>query len=228
MALTEQQEKEVLESIKVLKEENEALKKKVNGQESLTQTQKQEFGDARKKIDDFFNEFKGKVADFDNFKKEVDSIKSKLDNSSGSQGSTGSAGNSDAGADLRTKMTPAQKAKADEVFKKLKPEDRKKISSDVSVRNEFLKTAIEAVETSVPESLFGDTSTGEQPEDKYGFKRLFGLASKEKNFVPGGRDAGVNGFSGADSVGQSQKPTSKRLLGGRIPRPILQVQPTKE
>lgn len=208
-----------LEDGKEYKTSVENMKKQIDGAEKLLQQHKNEVGEIRS----IANEMKEIAAMKENLKKLIDAAASKSDNNDGKDHSTvgneAKRGSDEAQVeDLAKKMTPAQKAKADEVFKKLKPEDRITIKADLKKRKAFFEAAMEAV-SEAPESLFGNESASNSEESVNGFKALFGIANKEKNFVPGGRNVGVNGFAGASNQQSTQEPTSKRLFGGKIPRP---------
>ncbi len=210
---------EELEGGKDLLESITSLKKQIEGAETLLQTHKNEAGEVR----NMAKEIKEIIGDKENFKKTLDSIKSKLDNVGVVKDKVPSAvGNDAAGngnegeqvTEIKKKMTEVQRVKADSVFKKLKPEERAAIKSDPKKQADFLKAAIEA-EPHVPESLFDDESAGSE-DGHNGYRAMFGLVDKEKNFVPGGRNVGASGFSGSENQPES---ISKRLIGGKIPRP---------
>jgi len=214
-----------IEEVEGLKEKIEALEKQTKSQEDLIQKYKTEAGQVRATAD----EIKAIIGDKEAFQKIIDSVKAKSDNSDvkvqSAVGTETKGGKTETPVeDLRKKMTIDQKARANEMFKKLKPEDRKAIKADPEKRNEFSKAAMEAV-SEVPESLFDDESASSE-EDKFGFRNLFGLVNKEKNFVPGSRNVGASGFAGADGK-TTQESTSRRLIGGKIPRPTPGAQ-TKE
>jgi hypothetical protein len=205
-----------VEEVEGLKDLIESLQKKVNGQEELVQKFKTEAGEVRT----FASEIKEVIGDKEIFKKTIDSLKGKSDNSNSS--SSNNQGGSQGGVssqveDYGKKLTKEQREKADAIFKKLNPEDRIVIKSDPEKRNAFFKAAIDAA-PSIPESLFDDESASTE-EDKFGFKKLFGLGNKEKNFVPGSRSISANGFSGSDPAKPISESNAKRLIGGKIPRP---------
>lgn len=209
-----------LEDGKVVTDGIEALKKQITGAETLLQQHKTEVGEIR----NIANEMKEIAAMKDNLKKLIDSASGKVDNK-GEVKVQSAVGDETKGGkpetpveELVKKMTKVQKVKADEMFKKLKPEDRVAIKTDPEKRIEFFKAAIEA-DSKVPESLFDDESASTGEEDKFGFRELFGIGNKVKNFVPGSRNVGASGFSGADNK-STQESTSKRLIGGKIPRPV--------
>lgn len=207
--------------MEALEKRAQELEKQVKGGETLIQAHKTEIGEARQKIEEFYSEFKDIVGDKEKFKKTIDSLKEKMDNSNQGQSQTKETaqGGANGGADIldESKLTADQKAKADEVFKKLKPEERIAIASDKDKKIAFLKAAVEAV-PDVPESLFGKKEeSGKESANE--FRRLFGLAEKEKNFVPGSKRSGASGFSGAEGKGKQEEQEFRRLLGGKIPRP---------
>ncbi len=208
-----------LEDSKERKTELDNLKNQITGAEKLLQQHKTEVGEIR----NIANEMKEITAMKEQLKKLVDSIANKSDNNSvkvqSAVGNEADAGKAKSQLEeVEQKMTSAQRAKADEKFKTLKPEDRRTIKADPEKRLEFFKAAIEA-DTEAPESLFDNESVGSEVEDKFGFKELFGIGNKVKNFVPGSRNVGASGFAGADNQGKSSESNSKRLIGGKIPRP---------
>lgn len=222
-----------IEEVEGLREILDGVSNKVQGAESLLQKHKSEFGEAKAKAENaekVTSELKDLLEYKEKIKKVIDSYEAKADNSSSGKDSVNnqdrnqSGGTSTSVEDLSKKMTKEQKERADKAFKSLPPEDRIIIKADPEKRNEFFKAAIEAA-PSVPESLF-DTESANTEDDKFGFKKFFGLGNKEKNFVPGGRNVGATGFSGADSLGSRNESGSKRLIGGKIPRPT--VTQTKE
>ena len=212
-----------IEEVEGLKELFDGLKAKIDGAEVLLQKHKNDVGEART----IAGELKEIIGDKESFKKTLDLIKTKVDNTNIDKGSVNNqdrsqgVNNDTAKADISKAMTKEQKARADEMFKKLKPEDRVIIKADPDKRNEFFKAAMEAVPMT-PESLFDDESANTE-EDKYGFRKFFGIGNKEKNFVPGSRNVGASGFDRADPVNSTGESTPKRLIGGKIPRPATPV-----
>jgi hypothetical protein len=212
-----------LEDWKQTEETMANLKKQIDGAEKLLQQHKTEVGEIR----NIANDMKEIAAMKENLKKLIDSADGKSDNNhstvQSSVGKEAEGGKSSTQVeDLAKKMTKNQKAKADEVFKKLKPEDRIAIKTDPEKRKEFFEAAIEAV-SEAPDSLFDNESADDNGGENR-FKSLFGLANKEKNFVPGSRNIGANGFRGADDSRSTQESTAKRLPGGKMPRPVPSTQ----
>lgn len=212
-----------IEEVDGLKEKIEALEKQTKSQEELIQKYKTEAGQVRATAD----EIKAIIGDKEAFQKIIDSVKAKSDNSGGKVQSTVGdeidGGKTDASVEeLVKKMTKDQKEGAKAKFLELKSSDRIIIKADPEKRIAFFKAAMKAV-SAVPDSPFDDESESSE-EDKFGFEALWKLANKEKNFVPGSRQIGASGFAGADGK-TTQESTSKRLIGGKIPRPTPGAQP---
>ena len=204
-----------------VKKQYEDLQKKVTGQEELTQKFKQEIGDARKMFEEFSSKVEG--IDSEKVKKIVDKLEeiekniAKDSNSGSTKGSTGTGPSGDK-SDLV--LTEEQKKKADEVFLKLSPEERTIIKSDPVKRKSFLEAAVQATPQKVPDSLFDEEPVGKE-QTKNEFLKLFGLADRSANNVTGTKNMGPDGFGNADPLTGRvvMNNDSKRLIGGKIPRP---------
>jgi hypothetical protein len=213
---------EMESAIKELKDDKEKLARQVAGQEDLIQRHKTEIGDARKEITAAMEEVKG--IDKEKLQKALDNLETKPDTDGSSSSSSSSRDKDDkvseTPADVRAKMTEEQRKAADDQFKTLPPEERQRIVSDPAQELMFLTAAVES-QPYVPESLFDrDRAAGSQ-KDANPYRKQFGLADEESSFAPGAvRGADASTYAGSTKPGQQeQSPASKRLVGGRIPRP---------
>ena len=212
----DEDKKEIDDKLSKIDTVTEAITKltsKVDGQESLTQTFKQEIGEVRKDLktltESGFNpeEVKKLVDKMEELSKTIPSLENK----------EGKGGTKTEEEWDEKDLSEAAKAKADEVFSKLEPEARDNILANPEERTKFLKTAQDATEE-VPDSLFKKPVKKEPTINEY--RQLFGLANKDASHLPGGtQSAGrfVGAKTGISTVLGSQEAT-RRLPDGKIPR----------
>jgi hypothetical protein len=217
MPLTEQQEKELVESVA-------GLTKKIAGQETLIQQYKTEIGEARKEM----SEFKSVRDELKSLQEKinVDDKKKKVDDppEPSKKSGQGSADDDKDNSRFKSRLTPEQRRIADEQFKKLPPEERRVIAGDPKEERQFLEAAIEASPPSVPESLF----SGSSGADVNKYRELFGLMERESSFVPGGGSGRSSNFAGSSNRPNQQQVEERRLPGGVIPRPTVTQSSKKE
>ena len=204
---------EGLEKIKTISESVEKIVKQVGGQEDLTQTYKQEMGDIRKDLKELKDA--GGEGNDDKIKELVDKIEELGNNIKNSSNNTHKGGAGDDKDWDEKELSKAAKAKADELYKTLSPEQKTYIATDLKKREEFLKAAQEATST-VPDSLFEEPAGGEHTDNE--FRKLFGIAGSEADFIPGSPNGGGSRYAGADTGLDNEVHITKRLPGGSIPR----------
>ena len=232
--MTPEQEVALEQRLKKLEEENQKLHGEVQGAEKLVQQHKTEIGEARKEIKSALDEFGSTIGDKDSFKKALDRLNKIEDNPvqkivSGQANVTGPKRDVE---ELQKNLTAEQKAKADEVFKKLQPQERIALKGNPEALKQFLSAAVEAL-PSVPESLFDEPTKKDASETVNQYRKAFGLVNKEAAFVPGSSGRSLSGFAGSKRTGQTdegQPTTEKRLPGGIIPRPadVKNIKTTQE
>lgn len=205
-----------LDTITKISESLEKISKQVNGQEKLTQENKQEYADAMKLLSEFSEDFKKFDPEkFNELEKKLDIIKKGEEDKSTQDGTDK---NKDKKNEL--KLTQEQKVKADEIFSKLTPEQRIVISSDPERKRMFLEAAI-AAEPSVPVSLFAEEEKQEPKVNE--FLKLFGITNKDASFQSGEKKGSPGTFFGADDNNKItvKKGDFPRCVGGKVPRPNI-------
>ena len=203
-----------LKSLGSITETIEKMGTQMEGQETLTQTFKQEIGDVRTSL----KELGEKGVDAETIKNLVDKVDALGENTnSSSEGNAQGGTQTDKDWDEK-QLSEVAKAKADEVYSQLTPEEKADIVANPSKRKQFLKAASDATEE-VPASLFTEPVVKKNTTNE--FRKLFGLIDKDANHMPGS-STGTSNFAGASS-GINSNPAistqkSKRLPGGVIPK----------
>jgi len=206
-----------LERAKKAFETVENLEKKVGGQESLVGNFKTEIGDARKELASAMEAIKG------NGEKSVDPPAPTGENTR-----VEPSGDGTQGEDWKPKSFDELKARlkeegkfgqAKEAYDKMPQEARDALVNNPEELDRFYRTATIAP-IKAPASL-EDATQQANKDGANQFRKYFGLAEDEANFVPGSSNAAPSGFAGADST--TGKPASgsvaRKLPGGVIPRP---------
>ena len=204
--------KKLTEKVDTIATAFEKIEGKVDGQETLTQAWKTEIGDVRTAI----KEIKETGLESETLKKLVDKVDALGENTNSSSEKKPQGGTDTDDGWNEKDLSEAAKAKADEVFSKLTPEERSHIGNDQSKRKQFLQAA-QAATAEVPVSLFGEPV--KEQITKNDFRKMFGMIDKEAGHMPGSTQGSSN-FKGA-SIGITEAndtQMTKRLPGGVLPK----------
>ena len=204
--------KSVTDKLEAISKTVESLSKQGQGQEDLVQTFKQEIGDVRTKLD----ELGTSSLDAEKVKDLVDKIDKIGDTIKIGKKPDDKGGTDDDKDWDEAKLTEEAKAKADEVYKSLTPEQKAHIANNPDERKKFLKTAQEATST-VPDSLF--SKPADEGNEAHKFRKLFNLNERESGHVPSTSSSGsefAGASTGLDKGADTQ--ATKRLPNGAIPR----------
>jgi uncharacterized phage infection (PIP) family protein YhgE len=215
MALTEAQEKDLLDKVTQI----EDLQKKIKGQEDLIQKFKSEQGDTRKEA----AELKTLMAELKDIKDKIvlDTTTKKEDKGDESAKKISQESAAKENAKVKSRFTPEEQKIVDGRFNKLSPEDKLLIQSDPFEEKKFLDVAVSSLPKAVPDSLFkkAASSSTEDTIDRY--RKIFENVEREASYIPGGRSGSPSTFSGSSPHGKDDKVIERRLPGGVIPRPTV-------